>query len=305
MTVAELHGKLSRSGSNLHDRLEDLLTADVFGPLRYLPSGIESLRLLLPAIRVSPGATVPSGPAYELGEHPAVHTLLSTASDSRPMVSFWRKLRYSEPDMLLDWTLPGGGRLVAMVEVKYLSGKSGEGITEEDGEIAVSDQLGREYQDLCERLGPADHGVLIYLTAHHGLPADDLTASLATIRPDARVQLFWLSWIDVYRTVRRIRNTPGLPPWTDDLWEDIQHLLERKRLTGLRDWAEILPEGTARQQAGWYQARVRQTGYHWPAEHLPAAPQWYTTGATVVYRWPTKYRRSEEVLFYHAKGDSV
>ena len=42
LTVAELHGKLSRSGSNVHDRLEDLLTADVFGPLRYSggPAGV-------------------------------------------------------------------------------------------------------------------------------------------------------------------------------------------------------------------------------------------------------------------------
>ena len=37
MTIAEIHGKLSSSGSNISDRLEDLLTADVFGCLRYLP----------------------------------------------------------------------------------------------------------------------------------------------------------------------------------------------------------------------------------------------------------------------------
>lgn len=37
MTIAEIKGKISSTGSNLSDRLEDLLTSDVFGPLRYLP----------------------------------------------------------------------------------------------------------------------------------------------------------------------------------------------------------------------------------------------------------------------------
>ena len=36
-TIAEIKGKISSTGSNLSDRLEDLLTSDVFGPLRYIP----------------------------------------------------------------------------------------------------------------------------------------------------------------------------------------------------------------------------------------------------------------------------
>jgi hypothetical protein len=35
--LAELHGKISRTGSNLHERLEDQLTGDFFGALRYIP----------------------------------------------------------------------------------------------------------------------------------------------------------------------------------------------------------------------------------------------------------------------------
>lgn len=34
---AELRGKISQSGSNAFDRMEDLLTSDVFGRLRYVP----------------------------------------------------------------------------------------------------------------------------------------------------------------------------------------------------------------------------------------------------------------------------
>lgn len=46
MTVAELHGKLSASGSNVHDRLEDLLTRTSLAMpgicLACCPSGILS-----------------------------------------------------------------------------------------------------------------------------------------------------------------------------------------------------------------------------------------------------------------------
>ena len=37
MVMAELCGKVSRSGANISDRSEDLLTSDTFGALRYLP----------------------------------------------------------------------------------------------------------------------------------------------------------------------------------------------------------------------------------------------------------------------------
>ena len=35
MVMAELGGKISRSGANISDRSEDLLTSDVFGALRF------------------------------------------------------------------------------------------------------------------------------------------------------------------------------------------------------------------------------------------------------------------------------
>lgn len=35
--IAEIHSKISSSGSNLSDRLEDQLTGDFFGAIGYLP----------------------------------------------------------------------------------------------------------------------------------------------------------------------------------------------------------------------------------------------------------------------------
>jgi len=46
MSIAEIRGKISDTGSNLSERMEDLLTSDVFGCLRYLPSEVALLPFL-------------------------------------------------------------------------------------------------------------------------------------------------------------------------------------------------------------------------------------------------------------------
>jgi hypothetical protein len=37
LLIAEIEGKISSTGSNLSERLEDKLTGDFFGSLRYIP----------------------------------------------------------------------------------------------------------------------------------------------------------------------------------------------------------------------------------------------------------------------------
>lgn len=46
MTVAELRGKISSTGTNLNERMEDLLTSDVFGTFGYLPTHLGLLDFL-------------------------------------------------------------------------------------------------------------------------------------------------------------------------------------------------------------------------------------------------------------------
>ena len=45
--IAELHGKISSRGTNLKETLEDNLTGNVFGSLRYIPfsKGIKHILL--------------------------------------------------------------------------------------------------------------------------------------------------------------------------------------------------------------------------------------------------------------------
>jgi len=90
MTIAEIHGKISSGGGNLSDRLEDLLTSDVFGPLRYLPF-TEGLLCVLGKARLY---TDPDATFYaKFGKN-----LLN-----EPEVIFWPRTGRSEPDVLIKF----------------------------------------------------------------------------------------------------------------------------------------------------------------------------------------------------------
>ena len=48
--IAEIKGKISSSNSNLSDRMEDELTGNVFGNLRYLPFNKGLKKILVNAV---------------------------------------------------------------------------------------------------------------------------------------------------------------------------------------------------------------------------------------------------------------
>jgi len=60
--ISEIKGKISASGSNLTDRLEDKLTGDFFGTLQYLIIG-HSIRRSMKMILISPTMKI-NGPSY-------------------------------------------------------------------------------------------------------------------------------------------------------------------------------------------------------------------------------------------------
>jgi hypothetical protein len=107
--IAEIHGKISRNGSTLHDRREDQLTGDFFGSIRYLPFEIGLLPVLLRAQRrrgAQTGAAIPqlrqvTGYSYDL--------------------RFWPQLGQDEIEVLL-----AAPAFTCGIEVKYLSGLSSD-----------------------------------------------------------------------------------------------------------------------------------------------------------------------------------
>ncbi|WP_424946263.1 hypothetical protein [Candidatus Spongiihabitans sp.] len=215
MTIAEIHGKISGSGSNISDRLEDLLTSDVFGPLRYLPS-CEGLLPVLCQAQLYSGSRKKLEVSFVRGE---------------PEVCFWPRMECSEPDVLIKYD-----DHLLMIEAKYLSGKSGS-YDEDADEPTTSDQLAREFQDLMEYEGDFKKRSLIYLTAHRTMPKDDLTISYNRICKEYKKRYqentYWLSWVDVRKTIKNCcEKNKDLDPHKKLILEDIERLLHRKGMRG-------------------------------------------------------------------------
>ena len=134
-----------------------------------------------------------------------------------------------------------------MIEVKYLSGKSGDYKSNHDNEVnmepASSDQLAREYQDLKGYGGDYTERSLIYLTAHRSLPEEDVKAGYRELADsgcdDYKDNVYWLSWYEVHKTVSGLLKGENNKYWRIVL-SDIQCLLHRKGLRRFEGFKRII-----------------------------------------------------------------
>lgn len=199
--IAEIHGKISSSGSNLSDRLEDQLTGDVFGSLRYL----DATAALLPFLEKS----------YFLNDIRQPSNSPSFKNGKVDKVQFWPWIDEAEPDILLKLELEDQKGCVIFVEVKYLSGLSSDDSTEshvtkgEDALLQVglaNDQKTEESRNQLVRqmrgMKKTFRGlrkVQIYLTADRIYPGDIISKArqLADSEGLSDTELYWLSWHDL------------------------------------------------------------------------------------------------------------
>lgn len=212
MLQALLKGKLSREQENM----EDILTSNVFGLLKYIPPQEGLLSYL--ALAEEKG-----------GNHP-LEFLNSLNDGSKVSIEyeFWPWWEESdcigcEPDVVLKLKLPDKQDLLILIEAKYLSGKSSEADESYD---TPTDQLAREWDNLNERTNNSDENpVLIYLTAHYAYPYQDVDDAINEFRDkrpeEAEPVIYWLSWRHFCKVCENTSN-PVLV--------DIRYLLERLNL---------------------------------------------------------------------------
>jgi len=188
MTIAEIRGKISETGTNLSERMEDLLTSDIFGCMRYLPPK----KALIPFLQTA------------CSFHG--NTLSLPDTTIRVRYSFWPWLKLSgctpcEPDLVIGLEAKEGCIHLLFVEAKYYSGLSSE---EDEGPVP-NDQLARELDNLdavsCATLGWGTHfeiasRALIFVTQDMGIPHNLLVKSLAEYRRkrNKNGDIFWASW---------------------------------------------------------------------------------------------------------------
>lgn len=216
MLIAELYGKISSSGSNLSDRLEDNLTGDVFGVLRYLPFHIGMAQILRSA---------------------RIEGLLRLAD--RTELTFWG-------DRIRFWPYHEEGELDARlelddavigIEVKYLSGLSSDDEVDNTSEKPYEEsrnQLSREARIVKDWAGSKKKAYLIFIASDSACSAVCGNAQERNIIANG-VSLGYVSWqeillllFDLYASV------------TDSfqklMLEDLIHLLQRKGFERFRSF---------------------------------------------------------------------
>lgn len=245
MTIAELHGKISSKGTNAHDRLEDLLTSDVFGTFLYSERWDVLSEWLGKA-------------SNEAGERlasvfPGLFPLQEVA------MKFWPTSLPREPDVVLTLTGEDGNQYGLCVEAKYKSGKSNvtveatrNGLEDDDEseepEVPSGDQLldqwrqlqaGRPYGWAPETRA---NRALLFVTAHACLPhfAFEETFEAGGSTDALQQRLFWLSWQELYVVLKTRAEDFEVATGRRRMLGDLHSLLERKRLRPFRGYEGIL-----------------------------------------------------------------
>ena len=257
MSIVGRKGKLSlqdipgAARDVVWERLEDVLTADVFGAYRYLPLEYGLIPFLSHA---------KDERGLSLSDFLATHAV-TLESLNYARILFWPRLEdQSEPDLLiLLGTSPHDLQVALMVEAKFYS-------TQHEIEKAGtrSSQIGHYLiQHHCGAYGLSidSEGVpplrpLLFLTRDAKPPHQDLSRARGEVRAalpgltEEGIGLFWCSWAHAGVEARRLwhahQDKIGEHPWLRlllDVWHEIEHrgLMPRAPFRRLPSWVKPLP----------------------------------------------------------------
>lgn len=196
--------------------MEDKLTGDIFGAMRYLPSKY----LLLPFLRK----------AYWV--NPETHERQSPqiTFSSEPEIVFWpRHYPSIEPDVEIKGP-ESGGQIKILIEVKYKSGLSSD--DNHSGHILASEsnnQLIKQAQALADD-GELSKKLLIFLTEDGSYPREILNRVTRIMWSEpilCNIELYWISWHDLTSVISNllVRN---LSIFENRVAEDLMHYCNRK-----------------------------------------------------------------------------
>ena len=204
--VEEFYGKISGSGSNLSDNLEDKLTGDFFGTLRYMDFYDGLQPILCGALRISEEQQEESQTAIQL-----IENVNCTNIRDEEYIKFWPKHDLGELDVLLDFD-----NCCVGIEVKLNSGLSSD------------DQLIREAEILCD-LAKDKAKILLFIAGHESC-VSVYRAYKAVIRKQG-VCFVFASWEDILQSMKDLLNGGNESKYTFGqrlMISDLVRLLTRK-----------------------------------------------------------------------------
>ena len=204
--VEEFYGKISRSGSNLSDNLEDKLTGDFFGTLRYMDFYDGLQPILCGALHKSEKHQEESQTAIQL-----IENVNCTNIRDEEHIKFWPKHDLGELDILLEFD-----NCCIGIEVKFKSGLSSD------------DQLIREAEILCD-LAKDKAKILLFIAGHESC-VSVYRAYKAVIRKQG-VCFVFASWEDILQSMKDLLNGGDGSKYTSGqrlMISDLVKLLTRK-----------------------------------------------------------------------------
>lgn len=241
--IAEIHGKISRSGSNLRTTSEDNLTGDVFGALRYVPFN----ELMKPLILNSIEAVEDSVKAE------VIKIVASIKEDYwSDKIDFWPYDQEGELDILLR--LPG---VTIGIEVKLNSVMSDQEDENQYTSEESHEQLARESR-IVKRLAENEKGNAILILLARKQFAKDTVLSAKNIADS--VKLCYIGWEDFLDSLKKEAENNEHSKYTLLIISDIIDLLVRKDFEKFRsfDDLECFPQICTTE--GFYKfSQIRQT----------------------------------------------
>lgn len=219
--IAEIHKKISRTGGNLTDRLEDNLTGNFFGTLRYMPFNTGLKKLLVASV-------YPDDVAREIDE------IDCEIWDSN--IKFWPYDENGEIDVFLEFEKAAIG-----IEVKYLSGLSSDDeisnarlAGENDIELRESrQQLARESK-IVSKYGGKKTKILLFLAQDSCCKeVYEDTIERCILAPE--VLLGHVSWQSILANLKKLNSHGFENHYYGVAVNDLISLLEHKGFDGFRD----------------------------------------------------------------------
>lgn len=197
--IAEIYGKISKTGSNLNDRLEDDLTDNIFGTLRYM--------------------------SFEIGLKPIIQNSVYPASISDTIkniiisewsnnIKFWPYDKEGELDVYIEFD-----DVFIGVEVKYTSGlSSDDGADYSDNNdveyetLNSSHQLQREARIIL-RKGAGKRKILLFIADAESCIDIYQDVQRRNIFGNLDVEFGYITWQSFLRELRNIK--------TDNVFEKV------------------------------------------------------------------------------------
>ncbi|WHZ02566.1 hypothetical protein QNH48_27100 [Neobacillus sp. YX16] len=216
--LAEIQGKISRTGSNLTERLEDNLTGNVFGVLRYIPFSAALGEVLANGV-------YPKSVGEEIRD---IHNGFWA-----DCIDFWPYDREGEIDALIEFE-----NVMIGIEVKYTSGLSSDDeVTnhlekQKAEEIYKSiNQLARESR-IVSRKGQDKNKLLLFIADRKSCKDVYVDISARGII-EKDVAFGYISWQDI---LLQLKNLQVADPFHQVMIQDIIALLTRK---GFEDFTHM------------------------------------------------------------------